>query len=134
MRVLSTTKHGPTVEEGRVAVCIRTCAYQGVINVYFFGKLGALCFLETLVLRFALLPYYRRVEACKNHVNHIRPIFSCSFHFHLAGTVKWADRSLLLSCFTLIELLQKEKNRHFLFQRPMQDLSQKIQLCSLQIT
>ena len=26
----------------------------------FFGKLGALCFLETPVLRFALLPYYQR--------------------------------------------------------------------------
>ena len=24
----------------------------------FFGKLGVLCFLEALVLRFALLPYY----------------------------------------------------------------------------
>ena len=26
----------------------------------FFGKCGVLCFLETPVLRFALLPYYRR--------------------------------------------------------------------------
>ena len=26
----------------------------------FFGKLGVLCFLKTLVLRFALSPYYRR--------------------------------------------------------------------------
>ena len=26
----------------------------------FFGKFGMLCFLETPVLRFALLPYYRR--------------------------------------------------------------------------
>ena len=26
----------------------------------FFGKLGVLCFIETPVLRFALLPYYRR--------------------------------------------------------------------------
>ena len=26
----------------------------------FFGKFGVLCFLETPVLRFALLPYYRR--------------------------------------------------------------------------
>ena len=29
-------------------------------NISFFGKFGALCFLETHVLRFALLPYYRR--------------------------------------------------------------------------
>ena len=33
----------------------RTCAYQGVRNVCFFGKFGVLCFLETTVLRFALL-------------------------------------------------------------------------------
>ena len=26
----------------------------------FFGKFGGLCFLETPVLRFAILPYYRR--------------------------------------------------------------------------
>ena len=28
----------------------------------FFGKFDVLCFLETPVLRFALLPYYRRNE------------------------------------------------------------------------
>ena len=27
----------------------------------FFGNFGVLCFLETPVLRFALLPYYRRI-------------------------------------------------------------------------
>ena len=27
----------------------------------FFGKFGVLCFLQTAVLRFAILPYYRRV-------------------------------------------------------------------------
>ena len=27
----------------------------------FFGNFGGLCFLETPVLRFALLPYYRRI-------------------------------------------------------------------------
>ena len=37
-----------------------TCAYQGVKKCLFFGKFGLLCFLETPVLRFALLPYYRR--------------------------------------------------------------------------
>ena len=40
------------------AVC-GTCAYQGARNVRFFGKFGVLCFLETLVLRFAFLRYYR---------------------------------------------------------------------------
>ena len=38
-----------------VHVCV-----SGGKNCSFFGKFGVLCFLETLVLRFALLPYYRR--------------------------------------------------------------------------
>ena len=37
------------------------CAYQGIKNVCFCGKFGVFCFLETPVLRFALLPYYRRI-------------------------------------------------------------------------
>ena len=37
---------------------LRTCAYQGFKKYSFFGKFGMLCFLETRVLRFALLPYY----------------------------------------------------------------------------
>ena len=35
--------------------------HQGVRNVRFFGKFDVLCFLETPGLRFALLPYYRRL-------------------------------------------------------------------------
>ena len=35
-------------------------SYQGGKKCSFFGKFGVLCFLETSVLRFALLPYYRR--------------------------------------------------------------------------
>ena len=31
----------------------------------FFGKFGVLCFLETPVLRFTLLPYYRRTVCMK---------------------------------------------------------------------
>ena len=37
-----------------------THTYQGVKKCSFFGKFGVLCFLETPVLRFTLLPYYRR--------------------------------------------------------------------------
>ena len=37
----------------------RTCAYQGVRNICFFGKFGVIYFLVTSVLTFALLPYYR---------------------------------------------------------------------------
>ena len=36
------------------------CAYQGVRNVCFLGKFGVLCFVETSILRFGLLSYYRR--------------------------------------------------------------------------
>ena len=32
----------------------------------FFGNFGVRCFLETLVLKFALLPYYRRSIVIKN--------------------------------------------------------------------
>ena len=38
----------------------RTCRYQGVRNIHFPGKFSVLCFLETPVLIFALLLYYRR--------------------------------------------------------------------------
>ena len=31
----------------------------------FFGKLDLICFPETPVLRFALLPYYRRIQVAK---------------------------------------------------------------------
>ena len=39
----------------------RTCAYQGVRNVCFLENLAHFVFFETPVLRFALLPYYRRI-------------------------------------------------------------------------
>ena len=64
-------------------------------------------------------------KACENRVNYIRPIFSFSFHLHLSGkdyyvskkrwilqygtddffSVQGADHSLLVSCFTLVELI-----------------------------
>ena len=39
----------------------RTCACQGGKKCSFFRKFGVLCFLETPILRFTLLPYYRRI-------------------------------------------------------------------------
>ena len=39
----------------------------------FFGKFGVLCFLETPVLRFDLLPYYRKV-LCIAFLNAKMPI------------------------------------------------------------
>ena len=48
----------------------------------FFRKCGMLCFLEALVLRFALLPYYRRVD-----MKLFRPkICSCSIR---SGVIKF---------------------------------------------
>ena len=41
------------------------CAYQEGKKCSFFGKFGGLCFLETPVLRFALLLYYRRTDTQK---------------------------------------------------------------------
>ena len=54
-------------------ISARTCAYQGVKNVRFCGKFGVLCFLETSVLRFALLPYYRR--SAKGAITDNCPLF-----------------------------------------------------------
>ena len=39
---------------------------SGYKKCSFFGKFGMLCFLETPVLTFALLPYYRRVLLLKH--------------------------------------------------------------------
>ena len=39
---------------------VRTCVYQGLRNVRYFGSLGVLSFLVTSVLKLAFLPYYRR--------------------------------------------------------------------------
>ena len=62
------TKHAKFSEKINVSyplIHTRTCAYQGVRNVwlfFFFGKFDVLCFLVTSVLRFALLPYYQRID------------------------------------------------------------------------
>ena len=56
------TKHTKFSEKTNISyplIRTRNCAYQGVRNVRFCGKFGMLCFLETRVWRFALLPYYR---------------------------------------------------------------------------
>ena len=49
------TKHGKFSEKQTflIYVCVRK-------KCYFFRKFGVPCFLETPVLRFALLPYYQR--------------------------------------------------------------------------
>ena len=42
----------------QISTC--TCCVSGGKKWSFFGKIGMLCFLVTIVLRFALLLYYRR--------------------------------------------------------------------------
>ena len=43
------------------------CMYvSGGKKCSFFGNFGVLCFLETPVLRFSLLPYYRRPDIDEN--------------------------------------------------------------------
>ena len=61
-RMSKKTKHAKFAEKKKIShslIRTRTCAQQGV-NIHFFGKFGVLFFLVTRVLRFALLPYYRR--------------------------------------------------------------------------
>ena len=40
---------------------LRTSAYQGVRNDRFLEKFSVLCLVVTSVLKFVLLPYYRRI-------------------------------------------------------------------------
>ena len=48
----------------------------------FFGKFGVVCFLETPVLRFALLPYYRRIAKQDLNVNHYRSHYHCFCYYY----------------------------------------------------
>ena len=53
---LKKTKHAKFSEKMTISYSLCT----GGKKCPFFGKFGVLCFLQTPVLRFALLPYYRR--------------------------------------------------------------------------
>ena len=57
----------------------RMCAQQGggSKKCLFFGKFGMLCFPETPVLRFVLLPYYRRFQMIFRLFKFFR-LFSCT--------------------------------------------------------
>ena len=63
-----------SVKEASVAPCVAN--FDGYMNSHvcvsggknsFFGKFSVLCFLETPVLRFALLPYYQRIKRYTNY-------------------------------------------------------------------
>ena len=66
------TKHAKFPDKRTFLTCWYAHTYvcvSGGKKYSFFGKFGVLCFLETPVLRFALLPYYRQ--------NEIRKITNC---------------------------------------------------------
>ena len=59
----------------------------------FFGNFGVLCFLETPVLRFALLPYYRRT--LKDRLQHMRrAIIRARLHALLHARLKLQRRAI----------------------------------------
>ena len=47
-------------------ISTRTSTYQGISKCSFFGKFDVFCLLETSVLRFAFLPYYRQLPVGKS--------------------------------------------------------------------
>ena len=55
---------------------LNPCAYQGVRNVRFLDNLACSVFVETSVLRFTLLPYYRRFVVLSK-VNRKTSLVSC---------------------------------------------------------
>ena len=62
---------------------IRTCAYQGVRNVRFSENLACFVFFETPVLRFALLPYYRRYDSHSQWNSYSKKFILKCFQFFL---------------------------------------------------
>ena len=55
---MSYTPPPPSPPNTHTYVCV-----SGGKKCSFFGKFGVFCFVETSVLRFTLLPYYRRISA-----------------------------------------------------------------------
>ena len=51
------------------------CVSEGK-KCLFYGKVGALCFLEIPVLKFVLLPYYRRYRVHPNLANTIPKVIN----------------------------------------------------------
>ena len=59
-RVFQENKAGQFSEKRIFLTPCYVCVSRGK-KYSFFGKFDVLCFLETRILRFALLPYYRRI-------------------------------------------------------------------------
>ena len=65
---------------------------SGGMKCSFLGKFGVLCFLETPVLRFALLPYYRRSV----------------IYAHKESFSAWDKREVLFPLTTLLIVISKK--------------------------
>ena len=89
----------------------------------FFGKFGMLCFLEISVLRFALLPYHRRIKSLKsNWAIHLKlqPLIPVHLiHFHLFDTYSRGaygqDVAQMLNKILRKNLLLSELSQIYLF-------------------
>ena len=69
----------------------------------FFGKFGVVCFLEAPVLRFALLPYYRRTAKQDLNVNHYRSHYHCFCYYYCV--CYYCCNSFVLSSMRLLSLI-----------------------------
>ena len=88
-----------------------------------FGKFGVLCFLKTPVLRFALLPYYRRVITW-NKKHSSKQVVPITYHWRkgflqlLFSTLSWRrplsyrNQSTDLQCKSMDWFLYDNGSRH----------------------
>ena len=79
----------------------------------FFGKFGVLCFLVTSVLKFAFLPYYRRIVIfCFSWVCFLSTLLPISNHILFKLVIKklWKEISKLLWSSYLVRMQNFPKN------------------------
>ena len=126
------TKHAKFSEKTNISYpLIRacTCAYQWGKKCSFVKRFGVLCFLETPILRFALLPYYRcypvlmasqieedlKVHKVDNswHYKHLTANFFWKFElykFPLTLIKRSKNRKLFFVCNYLYQWFLRTKN------------------------
>ena len=73
------------ISHSLISAC--TCAYHGGKKCSFFGKFGVLCLLQTAVLKFDFLPYYRRYRRLNEEL-HLR----CFARFGTIRSVQFNKR------------------------------------------
>ena len=60
----------PLASNSEIVVCV-----SGGKKCLFFGNFGVLCFLETPILRVALLPYYRQNDSSRDSKKVLSPFY-----------------------------------------------------------